>query len=270
MIETGQGIDWGMGELLAYASLLHQKYMIRLSGQDVCRGTFSHRQALWVDQAAGAYLPLSHISETQGRMSLYNSSLSEYAVLGFEFGYSLIEKNSLVIWEAQFGDFANCAQVMIDQYIVSSEQKWDLCSSITLLLPHGYEGQGPEHSSARVERFLQLCGHNNIQVVNCTTPAQLFHLLRRQAIQERKKPLVLFTPKALLRHPLCKSSFEEFHTGQFQPFLDDPAPPQKAKRLILCTGKVFYDLLEEREKRKKQQHRNCADRAAPSARSRRA
>lgn len=244
-------IDWGMAEHLAYASLLLDGVHVRLSGQDSRRGTFSHRHAMWVDQKeAKKYFPLSHLKGAKALFDVFNSPLSEYAVLGFEFGYNVAYPNSLVIWEAQFGDFANGAQIMIDQYLSASEQKWGLRSNLVLMLPHGYEGQGPEHSSARIERFLQLCGHENMIVANCTTPAQLFHLLRRQAFSRDKKPLIIFTPKALLRHPLCVSSLEEFSSGAFQELLRDPTAPATAKRMLLCSGKIFYDLLNEREKRK--------------------
>jgi 2-oxoglutarate dehydrogenase E1 component len=243
-------IDWGMGEHLAFATLLQEKIHIRLSGQDVRRGTFSHRHAVWVDQVKEqTYFPLSHLSPEQAAFDVYNSPLSEFAVMGFDFGYSVAYPKALVIWEAQFGDFANGAQVIIDQFIASSEQKWALQSNLTLLLPHGYEGQGPEHSSARIERFLQLSGHENMRIANCSTPAQLFHLLRAQAHLSLKKPLILFTPKALLRHPACLSSLNDFSRGQFQELLNDPTPPPSPRRLFFCCGKIFYDLLQERQKR---------------------
>jgi 2-oxoglutarate dehydrogenase E1 component len=244
-------IDWGMGEHLAFASLLSEKIHVRLSGQDVRRGTFSHRHCIWVDQVKEQkYFPLSHLSSDQAPFDAFNSPLSEYAVLGFDFGYSITYPKSLVIWEAQFGDFANGAQIIIDQYIASAEQKWALDSNLTLLLPHGYEGQGPEHSSARIERFLQLCGHENMRVANCSTPAQLFHLLRAQALLSTHKPLILFTPKVLLRHPLCVSSLNDFSQGKFQEVIDDPSSPQTTRRLFFCSGKLYYDLLQERQKRK--------------------
>jgi 2-oxoglutarate dehydrogenase E1 component len=241
-------IDWGMAEHLAYASLLAEGVHVRFSGQDSRRGTFSHRHAVWVDveKEEQRYFPLSHLKNKKAAFDIYNSPLSEYAVLAFEFGYSLAYPKSLVVWEAQYGDFANGAQITIDQYIAASEQKWGVRSGITLMLPHGYEGQGPEHSSARMERYLQLCGDSNMFVVNATAPAQLFHLLRRQP--HLQKPLILFTPKVLLRHPLCLSSLADFSTGSFQEFLHDPTPPKKTRRLLLCTGKVFYDLLAERKK----------------------
>jgi 2-oxoglutarate dehydrogenase E1 component len=246
-------IDWSLGEHLAYASLLIQGVPIRLSGQDTRRGTFSHRHAGWVDQKKGdIYLPLAHLQAEQASFEVFNSILSEYAVLGFEFGYTISYPQALVIWEAQFGDFANGAQVVIDQFIATSEQKWGSRSSLVLMLPHGYEGQGPEHSSARIERFLQLCGSHNLTVANCTTPAQLFHLLRQQALKKIKKPLILFTPKSLLRHPFALSALSDFTSGQFQEVLDDPISPRNATVLLLCSGKVYYDLLAERKRLKRE------------------
>lgn len=243
-------IDWGMGEHLAFATLLNEKVHVRLSGQDVRRGTFSHRHAVWVDQVKDLrYFPLSHLGPDQAPFDVFNSHLSEFAVLGFDFGYSIAYPKSLVIWEAQFGDFANGAQIIIDQYIVCSEQKWSLNSNLTLLLPHGYEGQGPEHSSARIERFLQLSGHENMRVTNCSTPAQLFHLLRSQAHMSIKKPLIVFTPKVLLRHPLCVSSLNDFSQGKFREVIDDPSV-QGARKVLFCSGKIYFDLFQEREKRK--------------------
>lgn len=242
-------IDWGLGEHLALASLLAEGKHVRLSGQDSRRGTFSHRHAMWIDQKnASKYFPLSNLSKEQGRFDVFNSHLSEYGVLGFEFGYTLACSNSLVMWEAQFGDFSNGAQIVIDQFIATSEQKWGHASNLTMLLPHGYEGQGPEHSSARMERFLQLSGDANIQVVNPTTPAQLFHLLRRQVLQNFAKPLIVFTPKGLLRYPACVSSLKDLSEGSFQLMIDDPRSPKKASRLLLCNGRVFYDLIEARAK----------------------
>lgn len=246
-------IDWGMAEHLAYAAMLTEGTHVRVSGQDVRRGTFSHRHGAWVDtKTATRYFPLSNLSKEQGLFDLFNSALSEFAVLGFEFGYSLFYPRSLVIWEAQFGDFANSAQVVIDQFLSSSEQKWNHGTNLTLFLPHGYEGQGPEHSSGRIERFLQLCGEDNMQVANVTTPAQLFHLLRRQGKEQKNrdpKPLILFTPKALLRHPLCVSPLNDLATGSFDELLDDPRASKSARKLIFCSGKVYYDLIQEREKR---------------------
>ncbi len=249
MLQTG--LDWALAELLAYATLCDQEIHVRLSGQDVRRGTFSHRHAIWVDQVTSAhYFPLSHLREGQASCDIFNSSLSEMAVLGFEFGYSLVYPNSLVLWEAQFGDFNNGAQVIIDQFIATSEMKWGHRSNLTLLLPHGYEGQGPEHSSARIERFLQLAADENMILANCSTPAQFFHLLRRQALNQiRKKPLMVFTPKALLRHPLCKSSLQEFTEGKFHEVLDDPTPAPNTEKLVICSGKIYYDLLNLRKEK---------------------
>lgn len=243
-------VDFGMAEALAFGSILQEGITVRLSGEDVSRGTFSHRHALWIDEQNGkSYVPLAHIDSNQAPFFLHNSPLSEFAVMGFDFGYSLAHPKSLVLWEAQYGDFYNGAQVIVDQYISSCEQKWARKSNFTLLLPHGYEGKGPEHSSARIERFLQLSAEDNWRVVNCTTPAQLFHLLRRQAHSLNKKPLVLFTPKVLLRHPGCISACKELLEGNFSPCLADPLENFTATRLIICSGKVFYDLVAEREKR---------------------
>lgn len=250
MAEGKKPFDWGMGEMLAYATLLWEGFPIRLAGQDSCRGTFSHRHAMWIDQKKEqAYFSLSHLKEGQGRFEVINSLLSETAALGFEYGYSLAIKQGLTIWEAQFGDFSNSAQVIIDQFIASGEQKWGQKSSLTLLLPHGYEGQGPEHSSGRLERFLALAGHDNIQVVYPTTPAQLFHLLRRQVIGSMIKPLIVFTPKGLLRHPACTSALSDFSQGHFQDIIDDLSDPSNTRRLVFCTGRHYYDLLQERNQR---------------------
>jgi len=252
MLESGK-LDWAMGELMAYGSLLAEGHPVRLSGQDCQRGTFSHRHAvLTVEDSEEKFIPLDHISETGTKLSIYNSLLSEYGVLGFEYGYSFGTPGGLTIWEAQFGDFSNGAQVIIDQYISSAEDKWKVMNGVVLLLPHGYEGQGPEHSSARLERFLSLCGHHNIQIVNCTTPASIFHVLRRQLYWPFRKPLVVFTPKSLLRHPRCISSPESFTSGNFREVLDDEsADPAKIRRVLFCSGKIYYDLLEEKEKQKK-------------------
>jgi 2-oxoglutarate dehydrogenase E1 component len=240
-------IDWGLGECLAFGSLLLEGRSIRLSGQDSQRGTFSHRHMVWVDQDNGRhYVPLGQL---KGRFDILNSPLSEYAVMGFEYGYSWASEKSLVIWEAQFGDFYNGAQIIVDQYITSAEQKWHRTSSLVLLLPHAWEGQGAEHSSARIERFLQQCALENMQIVNPTTPAQFFHLLRRQALRPLKKPLIVFTPKSLLRAPECRSPKNDFVTGEFQEILDDAT---EASRLFLCSGHVYYDLLREKNKRKSQ------------------
>lgn len=250
MLEPGGRIDWGMGEMLAYGSLLLDKINIRFSGQDVKRGTFSHRHAVLFDvDSAAEHTPLNHLKPgSQGNIEIVNSLLSEEAVLGFEFGYSLADPRALVIWEAQFGDFANGAQVIIDQFITSCEAKWSRMSGLVMLLPHGYEGQGPEHSSARMERYLQLCSQNNIQVVNATSPAQIFHLLRRQMLRNFRKPLVVMSPKSLLRLPEATSSLEEFTSGEFREIIDDvdPLDPAAVDRVVLCSGKIYYELLAAR------------------------
>lgn len=242
-------INWGFGEIMAYATLLDQGYSIRLIGQDVRRGTFSHRHAVLHDQKVGDTLvPLSRLEGENNRFYLYDSFLSEEAVLAFEYGYSGTSPNTLVIWEAQFGDFANGAQVVIDQFITSGEHKWARLSGLTMLLPHGYEGAGPEHSSARLERYLQLCAEHNIQVCIPTTPAQMFHLLRRQAIRPLRKPLIVMTPKSLLRHKEAISALEDFSDGSFQTVLADPhvTEPESVNRIVFCSGKVFYDLHAKR------------------------
>lgn len=242
-------VDWGMGETLAYATLLWDGFHVRISGQDCCRGTFSHRHAVLMDQVEEKeYYPLKHLKDGQGRFDIYNSPLSEYAVLGFELGYTLGNPEALVIWEAQFGDFANGGQLIIDQFLVSGEQKWAQKSGIVLYLPHGYEGQGPDHSTGRMERFLQLAGHNNIRVVNPTTPAQLFHLIRRQTLDPVRKPLIVFTPKGLLRHPDCTNAIEDFTKGSFQEILDDPLKSASVKKLIFCSGRIYYDMIAARAK----------------------
>jgi len=243
--EQGQ-INWALAELLAYGSLLLEGRKVRISGQDVVRGTFSHRHAAARDERNNAlHVFLNHIAPgEQGAFSIYNSLLSEYAVLGFEYGYSMASPNALVVWEAQFGDFSNGAQTIIDQFLSSGESKWRRMSGLVLLLPHGYEGQGPEHSSARPERFLQLAAEMNMVVANCTSPANFFHLLRRQQAWAFRKPLVVMTPKALLRHPACVSSLNELTQGGFQEIIDDPqADPRKIRRVLFCTGKIYYDLL---------------------------
>ncbi|MGX7667615.1 2-oxoglutarate dehydrogenase E1 component [Flavobacterium pedocola] len=242
-------LDWAMGEMLAYGSLLTEGYDVRISGQDVERGTFSHRHAVVkVEDSEEEVILLNHIPNKKGNFSVYNSHLSEYGVLGFEYGYALANPNALTIWEAQFGDFGNGAQIMIDQYISAAEDKWNNQNGLVMLLPHGYENQGAEHSSARMERFLQLCANHNMYVADCTTPANFFHLLRRQLVTKFRKPLVVFTPKSLLRHPEAVSSVEEFANGQFQEVIDD-ANVNKAdvKTLVFCTGKFYYDLKAERE-----------------------
>lgn len=250
-IQEDQPFDWGMAEYLAYGTLVCEGIPVRLAGQDSKRGTFSHRHALWVDQVTQQdYYPLAHLSEGQARFEVLNTFLSEAAVLGFEYGYSTVCKQGLTIWEAQFGDFANSAQVIIDQYLASGEEKWGQTSNLVLFLPHGFEGQGPEHSSARFERFLTLAGHDNMQIVNPTTPSQIFHLLRRQVKQSWHKPLIVLTPKGLLRHPACVSHLQELTHGQFYPILDDVRKPQNIRRLILCSGRIYYDLEAQREKEK--------------------
>jgi 2-oxoglutarate dehydrogenase E1 component len=247
--KAGANIDWSLGEGLAFASLLAEGYPVRISGQDCERGTFSHRHAVLHDPSNDAeYCPLGSIAGAE--IELVNSSLSEYAVLGFDYGYSLEAPDSLVIWEAQFGDFANGAQIMIDQFIASAESKWGQTSGLVMLLPHGYEGQGPEHSSARIERFLQLCAENNLQVAQPSTPAQLFHALRRQVKSDLRKPLIVMTPKSLLRHKSCVSTLAELTGGRFQAILPDATPAAKTERLLLCSGKVFYELDAERSARK--------------------
>ncbi|MFU8811762.1 MAG: multifunctional oxoglutarate decarboxylase/oxoglutarate dehydrogenase thiamine pyrophosphate-binding subunit/dihydrolipoyllysine-residue succinyltransferase subunit [Balneolaceae bacterium] len=244
-------IDWGFAEALAFGSLLKSGKTVRLTGQDVERGTFSHRHAvLHGTKTHERFIPLNNLSDDQGTFYPYNSLLSEFAALGFEFGYSAMDPNALVVWEAQFGDFVNGAQVIIDQYISASEAKWGQHSSLVMTLPHGYEGQGPEHSSARLERFLQLCAEDNMQVANLTTPCQYFHVLRKQILQEKRKPLIIMSPKSLLRHPKAVCRVEDLSASRFKPFIDDSIDDkQSVKRLVLCSGKVYYDLLAEREKK---------------------
>jgi len=253
ILESGEGIDWATAEALAFGTLLIEGNPVRLSGQDSNRGTFSQRHATFIDQETEVrYRPLNHIRDKQARIEIVDSPLSEVAVLGFEYGYSLAEPNALVLWEAQFGDFANGAQIIIDQFISSGESKWLRMSGLVLLLPHGFEGQGPEHSSARLERYLQLCGEDNIQVVNCTTPANYFHVLRRQLHRDFRKPLIIMTPKSLLRHKKCVSSISEFSEGSsFHRIMycdEQPSSKSDAKQVVMCSGKVYYDLLEAREK----------------------
>ncbi|MDR3498516.1 MAG: 2-oxoglutarate dehydrogenase E1 component [Parvibaculum sp.] len=262
MIETGEGIDWGMAEALAFGTLLNEGFKVRLSGQDSERGTFVQRHSVLNDQETeDRYIPLNHLNENQAQYEVINSMLSENAVLGFEYGYSLAEPNALTLWEAQYGDFANGAQVVVDQFISSGERKWLRMCGLVMLLPHGYEGAGPEHSSARLERYLQMCAEDNMQVVNCTTPMNYFHVLRRQMHRKFRKPLIIMTPKSLLRHKRVVSRIEEFGPGStFHRVLWDDAQllkgekiklvsDDKIKRVVLCSGKVYYDLYEEREKR---------------------
>lgn len=254
MIETGAGIDWATGEALGFGSLLMEGHRIRLSGEDCQRGTFSQRHAVLVDQTnQHEYVPLNNIAPDQSRIEIFNSLLSEAGVLGFEYGYSVADPRTLVLWEGQFGDFANGAQVIIDQFIAAGESKWLRMSGLTLLLPHGYEGQGPEHSSARPERFLQLCAENNMQVCNITTPANYFHALRRQLKRNFRKPLIIMTPKSLLRHKMAVSTLDDMSRGTtFRtviPEVDKLVPSEQVKRVVLCSGKVYYDLLAERRDR---------------------
>ena len=248
MIEETEVVDWAMGELLAYGTLLKEGYDVRLSGQDVERGTFSHRHSvITLEDSEEEYIPLANIAEPQGQVHIYNSFLSEYAVLGFDYGYAMASPHALVIWEAQFGDFNNGAQIIIDQFISAAEDKWHTMNGLVMLLPHGYEGQGAEHSSARLERFLQLCAEENIQIANCTTPANFFHILRRQIHRPYRKPLIIFTPKSLLRHPKVVSPLKDLAKGSFQELIDDEtADPKKVKRVAFCSGKVYYDAMDQR------------------------
>jgi 2-oxoglutarate dehydrogenase E1 component len=254
MIETGQGVDWSTAEALAFGTLLLEGHHVRLSGEDCQRGTFSQRHAVLIDQTnQNEYTPLNNIRPRQARIEIFNSLLSEAGVLGFEYGYSLADPWTLVLWEAQFGDFANGAQAIIDQFLASGESKWLRMSGLTLLLPHGHEGQGPEHSSARLERYLQLCAERNMTVANLTTPANYFHALRRQLKRNFRKPLVLMTPKSLLRHKLCVSPLEEFASNsRFRTVIaetDKLAANADIKRVVICAGKIYYDLLQERRDR---------------------
>ena len=261
MLVSGESIDWATAEALSFGSLLLEGYPVRLSGQDSTRGTFSQRHSSFVDQdSEDRYYPLTSIQPGQANFEVIDSMLSEYAVLGFEYGYSLAEPNSLVLWEAQFGDFANGAQIMFDQFISSGEAKWLRMSGLVMLLPHGYEGQGPEHSSARLERFLQMCGADNWIVANCSTPANYFHILRRQMHRPYRKPLVIMTPKSLLRHKLAVSNIKDFTKGScFHRVLLDGAEndstkmklqkDSKIKRVVLCSGKIYYDLWDARQEK---------------------
>ena len=248
MLESNK-IDWGIAELLAYGSLLKEDFNIRISGQDVERGTFSHRHAIVKTVNSETQINiLENLKKCKGVFKIYNSFLSEYAVLGFDYGYSLVDPNQLVIWEAQFGDFSNGAQIIIDQYISSAEEKWNIQSGLMLYLPHGYEGQGPEHSSARMERYLQLCAQYNIQIINCSTPANVFHMIRRQMKRKFKKPLILFSPKSLLRHPECISKIEDFTNSNFQEVIDERDNNKDLiRKVVFMTGKVYYDLKKKKE-----------------------
>jgi 2-oxoglutarate dehydrogenase E1 component len=247
-LESGQGIDWANAESLAFGSLVTEGHFVRLSGQDCGRGTFSQRHSVLFDRKSGAsFTPLNHLAADQAPYDVINSLLAEVSVLGFEYGYSVTRPEGLVIWEAQFGDFANNAQTVIDLFIAAGQAKWQRLSGLTLLLPHGWEGLGPEHSSARLERFLQLCAKDNMIVCNLTTPAQYFHCLRRQVAAPWRKPLVLMSPKSLLRHPLAVSAIEDLSDGEFQPLLGDPQSPRKPKKVILCSGKIYYELLQRRQ-----------------------
>lgn len=256
MLFENDKLDWAMGELLAYGSLLKEGYPVRISGQDVERGTFSHRHAVFtLEDSAETYTPLQHISDDQARFSIYNSNLSEYGVLGFEYGYALASPNDLTIWEAQFGDFSNGAQIIFDQFMSSAEDKWKVMNDLVVFLPHGFEGQGPEHSSARIERFLTLCAENNMQVTQPTTPANMFHMLRRQVYREFRKPLVVFTPKSLLRHPLAVSSIKDFSQGGFKEIIeDDVKNPEEVTKVAFCSGKIYFDLIEEKRKLGNKEH----------------
>ena len=240
-------LDWGMGETLAYGSLMEEGYNVRISGQDVERGTFSHRHAILRDEISEERINLLNTNpNNKGKMDIYNSLLSEYGVLGFDYGYAMANPNTLTIWEAQFGDFSNGAQIIFDQYLSAAEDKWKTQNGIVVLLPHGYEGQGSEHSSARMERYLQLCGNDNMVVADCTTPANIYHLLRRQMKRDFRKPLIVFTPKSLLRHPKAVSSLEELANGHFQEVIDDTIDPKNVEKLVFCTGKFYYDLEAKR------------------------
>ncbi|SFC77600.1 2-oxoglutarate dehydrogenase E1 component [Algibacter lectus] len=248
MVFETDTLDWGMAETLAYGSLLEEGFNVRISGQDVERGTFSHRHAILRDEISEERINLLNTNpENKGKMDIYNSFLSEYGVLGFDYGYAMANPNTLTIWEAQFGDFSNGAQIIFDQYLSAAEDKWKSQNGIVVLLPHGYEGQGSEHSSARIERYLQLCGMDNMIVADCTTPGNMYHLLRRQMKRNYRKPLIVFTPKSLLRHPKAVSSLSDLASGQFEEVIDDTINPTNVKKLVFCTGKFYYDLLAERE-----------------------
>ncbi len=253
MIFETDNLDWGMAETLAYGSLMEEGFNVRISGQDVERGTFSHRHAILRDEKSEERINLLNINPfNKGKMDIYNSLLSEYGVLGFDYGYAMANPNTLTIWEAQFGDFSNGAQIIFDQYLSAAEDKWKSQNGIVVLLPHGYEGQGSEHSSARMERFLQLCGKDNMTVANCTTPGNFFHLLRRQMKRNFRKPLIVLTPKSLLRYPKAVSSLNDLATGKFEEVIDDYIEPKNVNKLVFCTGKFYYDLLAEREELKRE------------------
>ncbi|MGY6648593.1 2-oxoglutarate dehydrogenase E1 component [Wenyingzhuangia sp. IMCC45574] len=250
MVFEDNKLDWGTAEILAYGSLMEEGFNVRISGQDVERGTFSHRHAILRDEISEERINLLNTNPNKkGEMTIYNSLLSEYGVIGFDYGYAMAHPNTLTIWEAQFGDFGNGAQIMFDQYISSAEDKWKLQNGIVVLLPHGYEGQGPEHSSARIERYLQLCGNDNMTVANCSNPANMYHLLRRHMKRNHRKPLIVFTPKSLLRHPKAVNTIQELAGGTFQEVIDDvTVDKSKVKKIVFCMGKFYYDLLEEKEK----------------------
>ena len=252
MIFESETLDWGMAELMAYATLLDDGYRIRISGQDVERGTFSHRHAiLTVEDSEEHYIPLKSVEKKDGDFSVYNSLLSEYGVLGYEYGYAMAAPDTLTIWEAQFGDFSNGAQIIMDQFIAAGEDKWKVRNGIVMYLPHGYEGQGAEHSSARIERYLTLCADDNMVAVNATTPANFFHLLRRQMLRKYRKPLIVFTPKSLLRHPMAQSSLTDLTKGSFMEVIDDSGvKASEVQKLVFCSGKLYYDLLAAREESK--------------------
>ncbi|HDS06644.1 MAG TPA: 2-oxoglutarate dehydrogenase E1 component, partial [Bacteroides sp.] len=237
-------LDWALGELMAYGSLLLEGHPVRISGQDSVRGTFSHRHAgMVVTESTESYFPLQHISREQAPFNIFNSPLNEYGVLGFEYGYAMASPENLTIWEAQYGDFANVAQVIVDQYISSAEEKWGIMNGLALYLPHGYEGQGPEHSSARMERFLNLAARSNMHLINPTTPANLFHALRNHMKKKSRVPMIVFAPKSLLRHPQCVSRMEDLEKGKFEMVCDDPdTDVEEVRRVVFCSGKIYYDL----------------------------
>jgi 2-oxoglutarate dehydrogenase E1 component len=249
MINEGR-IDWATAELLAFGTLLQEGFSVRMSGQDVERGTFSQRHAvLKIEDSEEEYIPLKNFYKDGIRFEIYNSLLSEYGVLGFEYGYAFADPDSLTVWEAQYGDFSNGAQIIFDQFICCAEEKWNVWNGVVMLLPHGYEGQGPDHSNARIERYLSLCASNNVQVANCTTPSNYFHLLRRQLHRPFRKPLVVFTPKSLLRNPECISVSEEFTSGCFEEIIDDATADKNAvTRILFCSGKIYYELDQSRRR----------------------